>query len=99
MRHKLAGQNVVITGAARGIGEQVARVAAARGARVALIGLEPNRLRALAADLGPSASWREADVRDGAALRVALDGCAEVMGGIDCVVANAGVVAYGTVRQ
>ena len=99
MRRKLSGQRVVITGAARGIGEKVARVAAARGAQLALIGLEPDWLRALADDLGPGASWWEADVRDGAALRSAIDACAETMGGIDIVVANAGVVAYGTVRQ
>jgi NAD(P)-dependent dehydrogenase (short-subunit alcohol dehydrogenase family) len=49
--------------------------------------------------LGPAASWHEADVRDGAALRSAIDECATVMGGIDLVVANAGVAAYGTVRQ
>jgi hypothetical protein len=90
---------VVITGAGRGIGEKVARLAAARGARVALIGLEPDRLRALADDLGPTASWWEADVRDRAALRSAIDGCADAMGGIDYVVANAGIASYGTVRQ
>ena len=33
------------------------------------------------------------------ALRSAIDDCAEAMGGIDIVVANAGVAAYGTVRQ
>jgi NAD(P)-dependent dehydrogenase (short-subunit alcohol dehydrogenase family) len=99
MHDKLAGRRVVITGAARGIGEKVARVAAARGARLALIGVEPDRLRALGDDLGPAASWWEADVRDGAALRSAIDESAETMGGIDIVVANAGVVSYGTVRQ
>ena len=61
---------MVITGAARGIGEKVARVAAARGAQLALIGLEPDRLRALADDLGPGASWWEADVRDAASSAV-----------------------------
>ena len=99
MRRSLAGRKLVITGAARGIGERVARLASARGARVALIGLEPDRLRALADDLGPTASWREADVRDGAALKSAIDDCANVMGGIDFIVANAGVAAYGTVRH
>ena len=99
MRRNLSGRKLVITGAARGIGEKVARLAAARGARVALIGLEPDLLRALADELGAGASWREADVRDGAALRSAIDDCANVMGGIDFVVANAGVAAYGTVRQ
>ena len=85
MRRNLSGRKLVITGAARGIGEKVARLAAARGARVALIGLEPDRLRALADDLGPTASWREADVRDGVALRSAIDDCAMTMGGIDIV--------------
>lgn len=99
MTHELLGRRVVVTGGARGIGEQVARLAAARGARIALIGLEASRLETLADELGPSTTWREADVRDGAALRSAIDEVAVVMGGIDCVVANAGVVAYGTVRQ
>jgi len=66
---------------------------------VGLIGLEPDRLRALADELGPAASWWAADVRDATALRSAIDGCAQRMGGIDFVVANAGVAAYGTVRQ
>jgi NAD(P)-dependent dehydrogenase (short-subunit alcohol dehydrogenase family) len=99
MRRNLSGRKLVITGAARGIGEKVARLAAARGARVAVIGLEPDRLSALADDLGPAASWREADVRDGAALRSAIDDCAQGMGGIDAVIANAGIAAYGTIRQ
>src|SRR5919107_4818584 len=99
MRRNLSGRKLVITGAARGIGETVARLAAARGARVALIGLEPGRLRALAHDLGATALWREADVRDGAALCSAIDDCARTMGGVDFIVANAGVAAYGTVRQ
>jgi NAD(P)-dependent dehydrogenase (short-subunit alcohol dehydrogenase family) len=99
MRRNIMGRKLVITGAARGIGERVARLAAARGARVALIGLEPDRLRSLAEDLGASALWQEADVRDGTALRSAIDRCAEAMSGIDVVVANAGIAAYGTVQQ
>jgi len=43
MTKDLAGKKLVVTGAARGIGEQVARLAAGRGAQVALIGLEPER--------------------------------------------------------
>src|ERR1700757_531394 len=99
MSHNLSGRKLVITGAARGIGEKVARLAAARGAHVALVALDPDRLPALADDLGPTASWREADVRDGTALRTAIDDCAQVMGGIDIVIANAGIAAYETVRQ
>lgn len=99
MNRDLVGRRLVITGAARGIGERVARIAVARGARVALIGLEPDRLKALAGELGPGASWCEADVRDGESVRCAIEESARVMGGIDLLVANAGVVAYGTVRH
>ena len=56
-----------------------------------MVELEPERWRGLADDLGPGASWREADVRDGNALRSAIDDCAETMGGSDIIVANAGV--------
>jgi NAD(P)-dependent dehydrogenase (short-subunit alcohol dehydrogenase family) len=95
----LTGRRLVVTGAARGIGESVARLAVARGAQVALLGLEPERLRRIAEDLGPAASWVEADVCDGHALREAIDQSSALMGGIDRVVANAGIVSYGTVRQ
>jgi len=99
VKRDLVGRRLVVTGAARGIGAKVARVAAARGAQVALIGLEPDRLRTLAGELGQAATWCETDVRDGAAVQTAIDKSAHAMGGIDLVVANAGVVAYGTVRQ
>ncbi|MEV4643485.1 short-chain dehydrogenase/reductase [Saccharopolyspora sp. NPDC049357] len=99
MHRRLAGRRLVVTGAARGIGSEVARRAVAGGAHVSLIGLEPDRLRSLADDLGPTAFWREADVRDGAALQSAIDASAEAMGGIDRVVANAGIAAFETVRQ
>lgn len=99
MRRRLTGRRILITGAARGLGEKVARLAAARGALVALVGLEPDRLRALADELGPGTAWQEADVRDGEALQSAIDECAGALGGLDALVANAGVVGYGTVRQ
>jgi NAD(P)-dependent dehydrogenase (short-subunit alcohol dehydrogenase family) len=91
----LADQVVLVTGAARGIGEQTARVAAARGARLALVGLEPERLAAVAADLG--AAWFAADVTDQAALAAAVRGTVDAYGRIDVVVANAGVANRGTV--
>ncbi|MGH3520439.1 MAG: SDR family oxidoreductase [Haloechinothrix sp.] len=89
---------VFITGAARGIGAQTAREVAARGAKVALVGLEPQELAAVAAELGDGHVWFEADVTDQASLDAAVTGAVQRLGGIDVVVANAGVAAYGTVR-
>ncbi|AMY20303.1 3-oxoacyl-[acyl-carrier-protein] reductase FabG1 [Rhodococcus sp. PBTS 1] len=97
--HDLTGTRIIVTGAARGLGEHIARRAVARGARVGLIGLEPDALEKLAHPLGPATVWREADVRDGVALRRAMDECASELGGVDVVVANAGVLAYGTIAQ
>jgi NAD(P)-dependent dehydrogenase (short-subunit alcohol dehydrogenase family) len=103
---KLTGQVVLITGAARGIGAETARVLARRGARLSLVGMEPDRLRALAEELnggasatngGPTHVWFEADVTDQAAIDAAVASTVEALGGIDAVVANAGVSNLGTV--
>jgi NAD(P)-dependent dehydrogenase (short-subunit alcohol dehydrogenase family) len=93
----LAGTAVLITGAARGIGAELARKAAARGARVALVGLEPELLAAVADELGPEHLWVEADVTDAAALDVAVQRAVDTFGGLDAVVANAGIAPLTTV--
>jgi hypothetical protein len=95
MPSPLAGKAVLVTGAARGIGEHVARLAAARGARLALVGLEPDRLAAVASDV--DAFWYEADVTDQAGVESAVAGAVRALGGLDVVVANAGVANLGTV--
>jgi NAD(P)-dependent dehydrogenase (short-subunit alcohol dehydrogenase family) len=95
--YPIAGKVVLVTGAARGIGAGTARALAARGARVSLVGLEPQLLEQLASELGPDAAWFEADVTDRAALDRAVAATVERFGGIDVVLANAGVAPVGTV--
>lgn len=91
-------RTVLITGAARGIGAETARRLAARGARLALVGLEPALLERLTGELGDRTAFWEADVRDAAALGRAVDGVVERFGGIDVVMANAGIAPpVGTV--
>ena len=96
-RTSLAGRSVLVTGAARGIGAELARRAAARGARVALVGLEPEPLARLAEELGPEQLWVEADVADPDALAAAVRRTVETFGGLDVVVANAGLAPLTTV--
>jgi NAD(P)-dependent dehydrogenase (short-subunit alcohol dehydrogenase family) len=93
----LHGKVVLVTGAARGIGEQTARLAASRGARLALVGLEPERLERLAGELGPAHLWAQADVTDSDQLDEAAQRATAELGGIDFVVANAGIAGRGTV--
>ncbi|GAA0484266.1 SDR family oxidoreductase [Streptomyces olivaceiscleroticus] len=94
-RRTLEGQVVVVTGAARGVGELLARKLSARGAKLALVGLEPDELKKVAASLhGEAAHWH-ADVTDHEALaRVAQEVKAH-FGKVDVVVANAGVATGG----
>jgi NAD(P)-dependent dehydrogenase (short-subunit alcohol dehydrogenase family) len=93
------GKSILVTGAARGIGAEAARRLARRGGRLALVGLEPEPLAAVAAECGPEAMWVEADVTDPAAFERAVSAVRERFGGIDVVVANAGIGAGGLVRS
>jgi NAD(P)-dependent dehydrogenase (short-subunit alcohol dehydrogenase family) len=91
----LAGQVVVVTGAARGIGALLARRLADRDARVALLGLEPDELAGVCAACGPRARWWEADVTDEHALADVAAAVCAAYGRIDVVVANAGIAIGG----
>jgi NAD(P)-dependent dehydrogenase (short-subunit alcohol dehydrogenase family) len=93
------GKTVLITGAARGLGAETARRVAARGANVALVGLEAEELERVAAQCGTNAAWFECDVTDAEALERAVQGTVDRFGGIDVVMANAGIAPGGMVRS
>jgi len=93
------GKTVLITGAARGLGAETARRVAARGANVALVGLEPEELERVTAQCGTNAAWFECDVTDTEALQRAVQGTLDRFGGIDVVMANAGIAPAGMVRS
>jgi NAD(P)-dependent dehydrogenase (short-subunit alcohol dehydrogenase family) len=93
------GKTVFITGAARGLGAETARRVAARGANVALVGLEPEELERVAAQCGANAAPFECDVTEVDELTRAVDGTVDRFGGIDVVVANAGIAPMGMTRS
>ncbi|MEV3923417.1 SDR family NAD(P)-dependent oxidoreductase [Actinomadura coerulea] len=88
----LAGRRVLITGAARGIGAALAARLHEHGARVALAGLEPDLLSDVAAGCGTS-PWWTCDVTDRATVEDVVERAVQELGGLDVVVANAGVAA------
>lgn len=99
MTWDLRGKTALITGAARGIGAETARRAAAAGANVALVGLEPDELQRVAAQCGSGAAAFECDVTDWDALERTAQATFERFGGIDVVMANAGISPAGMTRS
>ena len=95
----LQGKRVLITGAARGIGAALAEKLAAHGARLALVGLEREIMDQVAARCGEGTFVAECDVSDNDAVKAAIDAAAEALGGLDVVVANAGIATGGPLRS
>ncbi|MEU6504157.1 SDR family oxidoreductase [Streptomyces californicus] len=91
----LEGRVAVVTGAARGVGEALARSLSEAGMRVALLGRERATLREAAEALPGPSLCIECDVTDRAALADAAHGVAAGLGPASVVVANAGIAVSG----
>lgn len=87
----LAGKSAVVTGAASGIGREIARQFAVDGARVAIADLDRAAAEATACDIGHDAFAVAMDVTDEAAVDAGIDAVAERFGRIDILVSNAGI--------
>ena len=90
-RGRLHGKAAIITGGEGSIGMATARAFAAEGARVCLVGLVEDELRAGAAELGEAAIWTLADVTSSVQVKTAVARAAETFGRLDVVVSNAGI--------
>lgn len=105
---RLAGRRAIVTGGANGLGAATVELFAAEGAQVVVADLE--RAADAGAELvervgaaGGTAHFLPVDVRDVDGTIAMVDRAAELMGGVDAVVASAGVgappQANGSVRQ
>jgi NAD(P)-dependent dehydrogenase (short-subunit alcohol dehydrogenase family) len=90
--YELSGKVALVTGAARGIGFATAQALIARGAQVAVVDLAADAAQAAAIRLDDSrAIGLAADVTDRGAMQQAVAATVERFGGLDVVVANAGI--------
>jgi NAD(P)-dependent dehydrogenase (short-subunit alcohol dehydrogenase family) len=97
-RYPLNGRTVFITGGANGIGAETARQAAKRGAHLAIVDIDGDAAKRLAAEL-PAAIGLQADVRDMDSLDAAVARTIDAFGGIDVALANAGIGTIGTAES
>jgi len=98
----LEGKLALVTGGTRGIGLGIAKLLLSAGARVALVGTDPERSSRVAAQLGGEESVRGygCDVSDGQAVADLVGRVAEEMGDIEFLVNNAGITRDGIyIRQ
>ena len=94
---QLAGARAIVTGGSRGIGLAVARGLRAEGARVAIVARHEERLRAVAAELGPEVLAVPADTTDDTAVRAMVEEVVGAWGGVDVLVNAAAQPAGGPV--
>lgn len=99
-RTGLAGKVVLVTGAAQGIGEAVARAVTAHGARAALLDANEVGLKSVAAELtaaGHEVAAYPVDVRDAAAVEEAVAAAERDLGPVGVLVNVAGVLTTGAI--
>jgi NAD(P)-dependent dehydrogenase (short-subunit alcohol dehydrogenase family) len=87
---RLHGKVAIVTGAASGIGESAARLFIAEGAQVVLSDIQDERGAAVAAELGPNAVYRRADVTEESEVGALVDFAVAHFGRLDVMYNNAG---------
>ncbi|KPQ05417.1 MAG: 3-oxoacyl-[acyl-carrier protein] reductase [Rhodobacteraceae bacterium HLUCCA12] len=92
-----AERTCVVTGGASGIGAAICRAFAAKGARVVILDLNPERAQALARTIKGGAALA-CDVSDDAQVDAAFDEIRVRAGGVDVLVNNAGHIADAEYR-
>jgi NAD(P)-dependent dehydrogenase (short-subunit alcohol dehydrogenase family) len=93
-RQRLSGKTALVTGAARGIGEAIARAFHTEGAFVLLTDIDDVGAADVALSLGPGAASRQLDVRDEGDWEAALAALLAERGRVDVVVNNAGITGF-----
>ncbi|HQZ12069.1 MAG TPA: SDR family oxidoreductase [Devosia sp.] len=98
----LHGDVAIVTGASSGIGARFARVLAANGARVALVGRRAEALERVASDIagaGGDAMVFAMDIADAAAIPALFDAVEARFGRATVVVNNAGIAGPGRATE
>jgi 3alpha(or 20beta)-hydroxysteroid dehydrogenase len=96
---RLEGKTALVTGSARGIGEDVARRFVAEGANVVVSDILDELGEAVADRLGSAATYTHLDVTDEAQWKAAVALAQERFGKLNVLVNNAAIVSVGTIEH
>ena len=99
---KLKGKSAIITGAASGIGKEIAFVYAREGAKVAIADINGRAAEATAKEIraaGGEAIGVAMDVTSEAAVKSGTQAAVSALGGIDILVSNAGIQTVHPLEQ
>jgi len=96
---RLDGKVAIVTGAARGTGEAIARLFVEEGARVVLGDVLVEGGEAVAADLGESAFFQPLDVTSEASWNAAVEAAVARFGSVDVLVNNAAVLVMAAIED
>jgi 3alpha(or 20beta)-hydroxysteroid dehydrogenase len=97
--NRLEGKVALVTGAARGTGEQIARMFAAEGARVVVADVAEEAGRKVAQELGDAAHFVRLDVSDEASWRAAVAAASAQFGKLNVLVNNAGLLHMASLED
>jgi 3alpha(or 20beta)-hydroxysteroid dehydrogenase len=95
----LESKRVLVTGAAQGLGAEIAKQCVEAGARVLLTDVQDIEVADTAAELGKTAEWLRLDVTRESDWQVAVDYARDRFGGLDGLVNNAAVLHMGPVVE
>jgi len=87
----LTGQVALVTGSTRGIGRAIAEALHGAGAKVAIVGRNPEQARSIAAEFGERAAGFGCDVAQAAQVEALIQAAEQALGPIGILVNNAGV--------
>jgi len=97
---RLDGNNIIVTGAGQGIGEQIARLVVALGAKAILIDVKGDKVKALSEELGSTcAEWYVGSVSDPNFVQDTVDMTVRNNGAIHGLVNNAGIVRAAMIQK
>jgi len=98
-KDRFVGKTAVITGAAQGMGESIARRFAAEGGKAILADIEYDKLKNVAESIGESVLAVETDVRIKSSVEAMAAKASETFGKIDILFNNAGILDYAPLLE